>query len=330
MSLFEVASLTKTFPVKAKGIGGLQKIFPFLQKQRASLDALQEVSFSVEEGQIVGCIGMQGAGKSVLLKTLCGIIKPSGGSVRIDGIDPYENRHAIADKLAVVWDASMELSWNLPLQDTFAIYQKLYAIPNDTYQKNFTRLVEMLTLEAALALPVEQLTQTEKAKANIALSMLRAPEILLIDNPTFGLNAANKCIVREALHAIHHEMSTTIMFTTQDMDDIETIATKMLLLHEGMLLFEGKYELFATQYTAELMIVMDFSVVPRWKEDRRFTLARAEEGKWYVQVTPALSSREAFIELVRMYEPAGIALYEQNIEDILDKIFEEPLTQNML
>lgn len=324
MSLIEVDHLTRDFMERAGTHGIMDALKSMVRREYTIANAIKDLSFSIEKGEIVGLVGPEGAGKTVILKILAGILAPTSGSVRVNGISPAQNRKQNAKQIGIVLNERSQLHWDLPVGDIFSLYQRLYDIPMDNYLKNKARLMALFHLEPVMGQMAHTLSAGDKIKVGIALAMLHAPDILYLDEPMNALDARSKRVIREGLRALNHEMSTTVLFTTHDMNDITTVCRRLILLEEGVKLFDGDYDVFTSQYEPDLTVKLEFQIMPRWKDDHRFTLMRVQDGALYVRVIPELTRREALVALITMYDPESITICEQHIGDIIAKIFERP------
>ena len=239
MSYIEVNDLCKEYRVAktGKGIGGAIK--SLFHREYTVKEAVRHVNFSVEKGEIVGYIGNNGAGKSTLLKMLSGFLIPTSGTVQVGGIVPYERRRENAKRIGVVFGQRSQLYWDLPVSDTFDLYESLYDIPHETFRKNCDLFTELLDMGGFLDQPVRQLSLGQKMKANIAVALLHDPAVLYLDEPTIGLDAVSKLAVRSFIRRLNETRRITVILTTHDMQDIEALASRILLIGKGKILLDG-------------------------------------------------------------------------------------------
>lgn len=318
MPLIVVQHVTKSFPARRKkGTGNAIKAL--FKRDQATAEVLRALSFEVGRKEILGVIGPEAAGKTVLMKILSGILAPSSGNVRVDGLVPSEDRKQNALRIGAVFDKNTHLHWNESFQDILDLYQTIYQIPTSEYLKSRSRLIDLFGLGHVLHKPPALLTSSEKARANIALAALHRPSVLYLDDLA-EQSPYTKRILQDGIRAINEEWNTAIMLSTRNMSDIAPLCGRMLLLDEGSLLYDGSYERFVMQYQTELLIAMEFDAPPQWREHALFSLAHVMEGKWIVRVSPEITKKDAFKALLGLYNPRGIALYEQKIDDIVPKI----------
>ena len=319
MSYIEVKDLCKEYRIAktGKGIGGAIK--SLFHREYTVKEAVRHVDFSVEKGEIVGYIGPNGAGKSTTLKMLSGILIPSSGTVQVGGIVPYERRRENAKRIGVVFGQRSQLYWDLPVSDTFDLYESLYDIPHETFRKNCELFTELLDMGGFLDQPVRQLSLGQKMKANIAVALLHDPAVLYLDEPTIGLDVVSKKVLRQAIKAINQEKGTTVMLTTHDMDDIEAICKRLIMINEGVKLFDGTLESFRNQYECEIVIRLEFEGnAPTWQDMEGLSFSKRDENALEVKLLDRSSVKASITRLLDAYEPQNIFVREPDIEDIVE------------
>ena len=319
MSYIEVKDLCKEYRIAktGKGIGGAIK--SLFHREYTVKEAVRHVDFSVEKGEIVGYIGPNGAGKSTTLKMLSGILIPSSGTVQVGGIVPYERRRENAKRIGVVFGQRSQLYWDLPVSDTFDLYESLYDIPHETFRKNCELFTELLDMGSFLDQPVRQLSLGQKMKANIAVALLHDPAVLYLDEPTIGLDVVSKKVLRQAIKAINQEKGTTVMLTTHDMDDIEAICKRLIMINEGVKLFDGTLESFRNQYECEIVIRLEFEGnAPTWQDMEGLSFSKRDENALEVKLLDRSTVKASITRLLDAYEPQNIFVREPDIEDIVE------------
>ena len=237
--MIEVQDLCKTFQV-ARREGGLgQAVKALFHREYETIRALEGVSFTVKDGEMVGYIGPNGAGKSSTIKILSGILTPDSGTCRINGRIPWKDRRKHVKEIGVVFGQRTQLWWDVPVADSFELLREIYAIPTEVYQKNVDELTELLDLAQLLRTPARQLSLGQRMRCEIAGSLLHSPKILFLDEPTIGLDAVSKLAVRDFIKRLNKERRTTVLLTTHDMQDIEALASRILLIGKGKILLDG-------------------------------------------------------------------------------------------
>ena len=237
--MIEVRNLRKTFKVARRESGFGQAVKALFHREYEYIRALDGVSFTIRDGEMVGYIGPNGAGKSSTIKILSGILTPDSGDCRVNGRVPWKDRVPHVKEIGVVFGQRSQLWWDVPVADSFALLKEIYAIPAGTYQKNADELTELLNLGDLLRTPTRQLSLGQRMRCEIAASLLHDPKILFLDEPTIGLDAVSKLAVRDFIKTLNQERHTTVILTTHDMQDIEALASRILLIGKGRILLDG-------------------------------------------------------------------------------------------
>jgi ABC-2 type transport system ATP-binding protein len=248
MSFIEVKNINKTFKVPLKGEGKFGSLKSFIKRKYKYIEAIKDISFSVQEGEIIGYIGPNGAGKSTTIKILSGILVPDSGDVIINNMTPWKERKKYVSEIGVVFGQRSQLWWDIPAIDTFNLLKDIYKIDDETYNNKIQELTEMLNLQDILNIPVRQLSLGNRMKCEIAASLIHSPKILFLDEPTIGLDAISKKAVREFIKKINKQQNVTVILTTHDMADIEALAKRIILIGKGRVLYDGSLSKLKKEY----------------------------------------------------------------------------------
>ena len=229
----------KSYRIAKRNAGFKEACKARFNREYEVIHALRDVSFTIHDGEMVGYIGPNGAGKSSTIKILSGILTPDSGTVLVNGRVPYKNRIAHVREIGVVFGQRSQLWWDVPVIDSFELLKDIYSIPQPVYQQSLEELTELLDLKELLRSPVRQLSLGQRMRCEIAASLLHRPRILFLDEPTIGLDAVSKLAVRDFIRKRNREHKTTVLLTTHDMQDIEALASRIILIGKGEILMDG-------------------------------------------------------------------------------------------
>jgi len=248
MSYIKVSNITKSFKVVKRNSGVKAALKSFFKREYIIVDAVKNISFEIEKGEIVGYIGPNGAGKSTTIKMLSGILLPTAGNIRVNGLDPFKDRKKYVSKIGVVFGQRSQLAWDIPAEDTFDLLKSVYKLDEEEYLKTKKELVSLLNIESVIKKPVRSLSLGERMRCEIAASLIHKPEILFLDEPTIGLDAISKKAVREFIKKINKKNKVTVILTTHDMADIEALAKRIILIGKGQKLYDGSLTKLKKEY----------------------------------------------------------------------------------
>ena len=237
--MIQAEHLQKTFRVRKRNAGFKNAAKAFFSREYEEIRALNDVSFRIEDGEAVGYIGPNGAGKSSTIKILSGILTPDSGTCVIDGRVPWKDRRAQVSQIGVVFGQRSQLWWDVPVIDSFELIRDIYAVAEDVYKRNLRDLTDLLNLSELLKTPARSLSLGQRMRCEIAASLLHDPRILFLDEPTIGLDAVSKIAVREFVLDMNKRHGTTVILTTHDMQDVEALAQRVLLIGKGRILLDG-------------------------------------------------------------------------------------------
>lgn len=240
--MIQVEHLNKTFKVARRSAGFSQAVKTLFHRKTDTVHALNDISFTIGDGEMVGYIGPNGAGKSSTIKILSGILTPDNGTCLINGRIPWKERKNHVKDIGVVFGQRSQLWWDVPVIDSFELLRDIYEIPKSQYQETLDELTELLFLQELLRTPARQLSLGQRMRCEIAASLLHNPKILFLDEPTIGLDAVSKLAVRDFIRKQNKTHRTTVLLTTHDMQDIDALADRVLLIGRGRLLLDGTLE----------------------------------------------------------------------------------------
>ena len=240
--MIQVEHLTKTYKVAKRNGGLLEAVKALGHHAYTIVRALEDISFTISDGEMVGYIGPNGAGKSSTIKILSGILTPDYGICQINGRIPWKERKAHVKEIGVVFGQRSQLWWDVPILDSFELLKDIYEIPTTLYNENLEELAEELDLKEILRTPARMLSLGQRMRCEVAASLLHSPKLLFLDEPTIGLDAISKLSVRKFIRHQNQQHGTTVLLTTHDMQDIEALTSRLLLIGKGRLLMDGSFE----------------------------------------------------------------------------------------
>lgn len=257
--MIELRNINKTFKVAKRGAGFSEAAKALFKKEYTYIKALQNVSFTIGDGEMVGYIGPNGAGKSSTIKIMSGILTPDSGECVINGHTPWKDRVSHVRDIGVVFGQRSQLWWDVPVIDSFELIRDIYKVDDSEYKKTLSQLIELLNIGEIVKIPARQLSLGQRMRCEIASSLLHSPKILFLDEPTIGLDAVSKIAVREFIKTINRENKTTVILTTHDMQDIEALTERILLIGRGRILLDGSLSELKTRHSTHKTLTVDYS-----------------------------------------------------------------------
>ncbi len=257
--MIRLSHIRKTFRVSRREAGFKNAVKSFFVRDYDTIEALADISFEIGDGEMVGYIGPNGAGKSSTIKVMSGILTPDSGECVIDGRTPWLERKTHVANLGVVFGQRSALWWDVPVADSFELLRDIYSVPEDEYKKTISRLTEMLGLEKLLTTPTRQLSLGQRMRCEIAAALIHSPRILFLDEPTIGLDAVSKLAVREFISELNRERGTTVILTTHDMQDIEALTNRIILIGKGRILLDGELESLRHRFEGSKKVIAEYT-----------------------------------------------------------------------
>ncbi len=275
MSQVEVRQLVKEYKRRKDSQKLGQALRSMFAPDYEALRAVDSVDFSIEEGEAVGYVGPNGSGKSTTIKMLCGILKPTQGSVKINGLDPFKDRVRNSKGIGAVFGNRSLLWWDVPVIESYRLFQKLYDIPEKRFQENLEKFTEIMGLAPLLSIPERQLSLGQKMRCNIAAAFLHDPKIVFLDEPTIGLDAESKAGIREFIRRMNVEEKTTFIVTSHDFQDIESLCQRIVLINRGKVILDDQMQKVKLDFNRKKQIQFEVDVNP-WCEKETFAMEGVE------------------------------------------------------
>ena len=326
-SIIEVENLVKTYKLQRGKKGLIGSIKNLFNRDYEEVRAVDGINLDIKKGEIVGYIGPNGAGKSTTIKMLTGVLQPTSGSVQVNGFDPFTERIQNAFKIGVVFGQRNQLLWDISVQESFDLFKDVYEIPEDTYQKNLELFKQIIGLDDILDVQVRKLSLGMKMKANIISSLLHDPPVVFLDEPTIGLDVMVKHSIRKFLKKINEEKDTTVILTTHDMDDIEELCDRIIILDQGQILYNGDLkglkEEFITSSQLEVELKEEANLEELFKEDGFEVTRQDNELGWDILYPQDKQPGPIIKRVMDQAEVMDITLEDMSLEQIIKQLYEE-------
>ncbi len=313
--------LTKRFITKHKAAGLRGSMSSILSPKNSEFTAVNDVSFSVKRGDVLGFIGPNGAGKSTAIKMLIGILYPTSGSIDVLGYTPWKSRKELAMNIGVVFGQKPQLWYHLPPIDTFNLMSKIYEVPERDYRERLEYLVEMFDIDY-LNTPVRKLSFGQRMRAEIVSSLLHKPKIIFLDEPTIGMDMIAKQSMQDLIKRLNKEEGTTVFLTSHDMDDVEKLCNRIIIINKGKLAFNDTLERLRRKYIFGKNVEVKFSKAPERFSFKGAKIVRKSEYDMTIKLAQGSGSIKKLLEYIsENFEVLDINISEPEIEEIVAKIY---------
>lgn len=329
MSIISVKNLSKTFkkPIREEGLRGMIK--SFFSREYEEVHAVDDISFDIAEGEIVGYIGANGAGKSTTIKMMCGILHPTGGSVTVDGMDFDGRRQDINREMGVVFGQKTQLWWDIPLIETFKILKSIYEVSDEDYEERFNYLCDLLDMRPFLTQTVRSLSLGQRMRADFAAALIHSPKIVYLDEPTIGLDVLVKDKIRGAIKELNKKYNITVILTTHDMKDIEELCSRIIIIDKGKILYDGKLSDIKYRFgnTKTIYVPSNVEIDESALRDKFGAVTfEAEEERGAIKFSQNdVDLDEMLLYLINTYHIKDFKIEDISIEDITKKLYENQL-----
>ena len=328
--MIKVENLTKEFKMSKKYPGFKGAIKSFFSTEYTIKKAVDGISFEINDGEIVGYIGANGAGKSTTIKMMTGILTPTDGTVSVNGLIPYENREKNAKNIGVVFGQKTQLWWDLPISETFSLLKDIYDVSDKDFEERMGFLKEVLELEEFFLSPVRTLSLGQRMRADLAAALIHNPKVIYLDEPTIGLDVVVKERVRKAIKEINEKYKTTIILTTHDLNDIEELCSRIIIIDSGKKIYDGEIngvkEKFGYLTTVEIQIkeeinLQNFNEFNEMKEDEDFKIQYIDNKLSITFNKNKISSADIIGRVMKKLSVIDFVIKETSIEDIVKKMY---------
>ena len=328
MSFIEVKNVSKTFKISKRRSGVPGMLANLFVPKYEKKEAVKNISFNIEKGEMVGFIGPNGAGKSTTIKMLSGILYPDSGEINVGGFIPYKQRKNYVGRIGVVFGQKSQLQWDLPVIDSFELLKAIYSVPDDVYKKNLNRFTEMLDMSGFIDQPVRQLSLGQKMRADIVAALIHSPEIVFFDEPTIGVDVVGKETIRSFIRELNEQDNVTMIFTTHDMQDIEKTCKRLIIIDEGAKVYDGTLSGIREKYGTSRQLDVEFGSKEDIAPIDNVEIVELENNKKrFVFENRDVHINELMNHLLSNYNVRDINISEPEIESIIRRIYNKEVVE---
>ena len=322
MSFIEVRNVSKTFKISKRRSGVPSMLANLFMPKYEKKEAVKNISFDIEKGEMAGFIGPNGAGKSTTIKMLSGILYPDSGEINVDGYIPYKQRKSYVGRIGVVFGQKSQLQWDLPVIDSFELLKAIYSVPDDVYKKNLARFTEMLDMSEFIDRPVRQLSLGQKMRADIVAALIHSPEIVFFDEPTIGVDVVGKETIRSFIRELNGQDNVTMIFTTHDMQDIEKTCKRLIIIDEGEKVYDGTLSGIRQKYGTSRQLDVEFGCMENIAPIPNVEITDLDNNKKrFTFESRDVHINELMDHLLSSYNVRDINISEPEIESIIRRIY---------
>lgn len=322
-AIIKVENLDKHFKVAKHHRGGWGAVKNLFNREYNLVKAVDGVSFSIQQGELVGYLGPNGAGKSTTLKMLTGLLVPTTGEIEVNGYLPWKERREYVKRIGAVFGQRSTLWWDLPVIESLSLLQHIYSVPEAEFKHNLDEFRELLEMDVFLDTPVRSLSLGQRMRADIAAALLHSPELLFLDEPTIGLDVVAKERIRQFITHINEQRGTTIILTTHDLSDVEKLCRRVMIIDEGNLLYDGQLEALKTRFGGQRKLIVDFADEYELPEIEDAELVERENGRVTYQFERgSITASELIGRLSDKYRIRDLEVREPEIEETIRRIYE--------
>jgi ABC-2 type transport system ATP-binding protein len=322
MAMVTVDSLSKIYNIAVKDAGIVGTLRHFWHRQYRAIAAVKDISFAIAEGEMVGFLGPNGAGKTTTLKMLTGLIHPSSGHVQVAGHTPFDRDTSFLQKITLVMGQKQQLIWDLPALDSLRMNAAVYDIPDKVFKQRLGELTEMLSLQGKLSQPMRKLSLGERMKAELLASLMHQPQVLFLDEPTLGLDVNAQASVREFLREYNQRYQATIILTSHYMADITALCKRVLLIHEGGLIYDGSLEGLHNNFAPYREVRVELAqpiIDPEYLQ--KYGQILNIDGQAVCFLVPRENLTKAVSQILAELEILDLSVNEPAIEEVIGRVF---------
>lgn len=324
-TIIDVQNISKTFKITKRKTGFNGALANIFHPEHEYKKAVNDISFNIKEGEMVGFIGPNGAGKSTTVKMLSGILYPDSGNINIAGYIPHKQRKEYVANIGVVFGQKSQISWDLSPLDSYEVIKHIYKIPDKKYKENIERFTELLDMRKFINQPVRQLSLGQRMRADIAAALLHSPKIIFFDEPTIGIDVVGKEKIRSFIKTLNKTDNITMIFTTHDMQDIEKTCERLIIIDDGKKLYDGSLDAIKSNYVSSRIIEAEFEQLPEKIDIPYVTVSDVDKNRMKKVITfdtGKTSINSLMSTLLNNYSIKDISVKEPEIDAIISDIYQ--------
>ena len=322
MPLIEAENLVKVFKVAKRKQGLTGAVINLFHPEYMIIRAVDGISFTIDKGEIVGFIGPNGAGKSTTIKMMCGILNPTSGWVKINGLSPQKNRKAVVSKLGVVFGQRTQLYWDLRLGESFELAKRIYKVDNEVYNMNLKAMDDILKIGELIDIPVRQLSLGQRMRGELAMAMIHSPSVLFLDEPSIGLDAEAKYAVREFIKSINEKMGTTVILTTHDLNEVEQLCRRLIVLNKGRIIEDASLSVITDKIISRRILIIDLDEDVNDIDHPAAQVIKKEGLRVWMQFQRSkITAAQLVSDLSRKLKIRDISIQEPDIEEVIREVY---------
>lgn len=321
MNIIEVKNLKKHYQVHEKEVGLQGTIKSLFKRKYKTVKAVDNISFDIGAGELIGFIGPNGAGKTTTLKCLSGLLYPTGGDIQVLGHNPWDRKAEFQKQFALVMGQKNQLWWDLPAMETFMLNKEIYEVPNDKFKKTLDSLVSILDIGSILNVQVRKLSLGQRMKCELVASLLHQPKVLFLDEPTIGLDVVMQKTLRDFIKEYNREFNSTIILTSHYMDDVKELCQRVIIIDQGKILFDGKLQSVIDKYARTKILTFTFAQNVEKSELEKFGEVKEYEFPKVKLIVKREDATKHAAKILSDFAVADIVIEEPPIEAIIREVF---------
>lgn len=323
MPIISVKHLTKFYKVHQKEPGLVGSLKSLVHRKYYNVEAVNNINFEIDEGELIGFIGPNGAGKTTTLKVLSGLLYPTSGEVSVLGFKPWERDHKYLRQMNLVMGQKNQLWWDLPAQESFILNKEIYEVPDEQYKKTLNELVDLLDVKDVLNVQVRKLSLGQRMKCELIAALLHSPKVLFLDEPTIGLDVVMQKTMRDFIAAYNKKFNATIILTSHYMEDVKKLASRVIIIDHGKLLFDGKLQDIIDKYSENKILTIELSEEVKREAVEKFGVIDTWEYPRVILKVDRANASSIAGELLKKLPIADINIEEPPIEAIIRRVFSQ-------